>query len=151
MPNKLTSLTLWILTQITGRDTHIHTVGYRGETAATRFLRKNNYRIIRRNLKLRLGEVDILARDPDGSTIVLIEVKSTISNDPDAIPPESHITSEKQEKLITLASVIQKKFNLQLHPIRIDVITVTLPEKITASPTINHYKDAIQTAATNWL
>ncbi|QDU35056.1 hypothetical protein KS4_31340 [Poriferisphaera corsica] len=150
MKNLLNNLVNKVTDHITNRDTHIHTIGYRGETAATRFLRKNNYRIIRRNLKFRLGEVDILARDPDGQTIVLIEVKSTAAAD-NAPPPEVHVNHDKQEKLITLAAIIQKKFNLQLHPLRIDVITVTFPDKITAQPTIRHHPNAVEIGQSHWL
>jgi putative endonuclease len=50
------------------------TKGQAGEDRAAGFLESAGYRIVRRNLRLPGGEVDLLCRD--GDTIVFVEVKA---------------------------------------------------------------------------
>jgi putative endonuclease len=47
--------------------------GRAGEDRAAAFLEESGYRIVRRNLRLPGGEVDLLCRD--GETLVFVEVK----------------------------------------------------------------------------
>jgi len=51
---------------------HLRT-GSGGERAAGRYLRANGYRILKRNLRTPVGEVDLLCLAPDRRTIVLVE------------------------------------------------------------------------------
>lgn len=48
--------------------------GRAGEDRAAQFLESAGYRIVRRNLRLPGGEIDLLCRD--GDTIVFVEVKA---------------------------------------------------------------------------
>src|SRR5947207_7857205 len=50
------------------------TLGDRGENVAARYLRNQGYRILTRNFRCPLGEIDIVARD--GRTLVFCEVKT---------------------------------------------------------------------------
>jgi putative endonuclease len=52
--------------------------GREGEWRAAQFLEASGYRIVRRNLRLPGGEIDLVCRD--GSTIVFVEVKWRTSN-----------------------------------------------------------------------
>ena len=49
-------------------------LGRAGETAAARYLERRGLVILERNLRSRLGEIDLLARD--GQTLVFVEVKA---------------------------------------------------------------------------
>src|ERR1700704_4949873 len=49
-------------------------LGERGENVAARELRNKGYRILTRNFKCVMGEIDIVARD--GKTLVFVEVKT---------------------------------------------------------------------------
>src|SRR5881396_2784363 len=62
-------------------------LGERGENLAARELRNKGYRIIARNFKCVMGEIDIVARD--GKTLVFVEVKTRASDD--AVTPEEQI------------------------------------------------------------
>lgn len=48
--------------------------GRLGEDAAVKLLQKEGYKILDRNFRSRMGEIDIVARD--GSTLVFVEVKT---------------------------------------------------------------------------
>jgi putative endonuclease len=52
--------------------------GQAGEDRAAGFLESAGYRIVRRNLRLPGGEIDLVCRD--GDTIVFVEVKARWSN-----------------------------------------------------------------------
>jgi putative endonuclease len=53
-------------------------LGIEGENVAVKFLEKKGYRIIRRNYKTHIGEIDIIAQD--GNTIVFVEVRQEAMN-----------------------------------------------------------------------
>ena len=48
--------------------------GQKGETLAVRYLQKTGYRILEKNYRTNLGEIDIIAKDRD--FIVFVEVKA---------------------------------------------------------------------------
>lgn len=53
-------------------------LGKKGEELAIQYLLANDYQIIERNFRSRLGEIDIIARDKQ--ELVFIEVKTRTSN-----------------------------------------------------------------------
>ena len=103
--------------------------GAKGERAATRFLKRQGYKILARNLRNRYGEIDILAQAPDGHTVVVVEVKSSDAvsapGDKNEIRPEVHVSVAKQRKLSALATQMAKRYRLDNCPIRFDVIGVS--------------------------
>ncbi len=94
--------------------------GRLGEEAAVSFLRKQGYKIITRNFKTKLGEIDIIARDKD--TICFIEVKAR-SSDKFGLPFEA-VTSFKQRKISKAAIVFLKDKNLLDSPARFDIVSI---------------------------
>ena len=74
--------------------------GTRAETrAAARFLKHLGYRILRRNYRCPLGELDLIALD--GSTLVFVEVRSTGGGDPTTAA--ASVDAAKQKQLTRLA------------------------------------------------
>ena len=55
-------------------------LGQRGENVAAKYLRDQGFKIINRNYRCDVGEVDIIARD--GPTLVFVEVKTRSYDDP---------------------------------------------------------------------
>src|ERR1041384_2432502 len=66
-------------------------LGERGENVAARHLRNLGYKIVVRNFRCSLGEIDIVARD--GKTLVFAEVKTREFDDP---TPEDQVNPFKR-------------------------------------------------------
>lgn len=49
-------------------------LGKSGEEAVAEYLKKNGYKILSKNYRCKLGEIDLIARD--GKNLVFIEVKT---------------------------------------------------------------------------
>jgi putative endonuclease len=70
------------------------TLGCNGEELAAKFLKKKGYRIVARNYKTHIGEIDIIAKE--GDTTVFVEVK-TRANNSFGYPFESVNKSKRQK------------------------------------------------------
>lgn len=96
-------------------------IGYAGETAVCKFLRKNGYEILKRNYTVRGGEIDIIAKKND--CIAFVEVKTRKL---DAFQSgEEAVTKSKQKRIIKTA---QRYFSLLDEPCsgRFDVAVVEM-------------------------
>ena len=114
--------------------------GDRGERAAARHLKKQGMRIIARQHRSRLGEIDLIVRD--GATIVFVEVKSRRSHA--AGRPEEAVTTAKQRQLTRLAlEYLKRRGWLGKRRARFDVVSVTWPEDA-SRPEIVHYRNAFE-------
>lgn len=94
--------------------------GKSGEEAAVSLLKDNGYKIIVRNYRTKLGEIDIVAYDKD--TICFVEVK-TRHSDTFGLPQEA-ISSSKQRHIAKAALVFLKEKNLLEEKARFDVVSV---------------------------
>ena len=128
-----TSLAGW-LSRIRPR----RSLGYRGEAAAARHLRRLGYKIVGRSQRSVLGELDLVA--VDGKTVVFVEVKTRGSND--AGNPAEAVDLEKQRRLTRLALAFLKRRGLLEHAARFDIIAVTWAEGV--RPRIEHFKNAFE-------
>ncbi|MFH1621650.1 MAG: YraN family protein [Candidatus Omnitrophota bacterium] len=97
-------------------------IGKKGEEAAVKLLRQRGYKIIERNYKNKLGEIDIIAQD--NNILCFIEVK-TRTNLKFGYPQEA-ITVTKQKKINKVAISYLKQYNLLNISARFDVISVVL-------------------------
>ncbi len=119
-------------------------LGARGERAAERMLRRAGYAILRRNLRTRAGEIDIIARDPDGRTIVFVEVKTRIIVDSPGLPPEVRVGAGKRARLLRLARSTARRAGWARLPLRIDIVGVDLPPGTRGGePVIRHHRGAV--------
>ncbi len=99
-------------------------IGQAGERAAARFLARRGLVILARNLRSRLGEIDLLARD--GATLVFVEVKARRGTGGD--PPEAGVDARKRMRLGRLALGYLSARRLGERPCRFDVVGVSLDE-----------------------
>lgn len=96
-------------------------LGSKGEDLAVKFLKNKGYKIVSRNFKTPIGEVDIIAED--GKTIVFVEVK-TRSDDSFGRPFEA-VNHRKREKLKKLALFYLKHHRNDM-PLRFDVLSIEM-------------------------
>lgn len=82
----------------------IHSLGKEGEEYACGILVKEGYAIIERNTRMRIGEIDIIARAPDG-TLVFVEVKTVKGFSSEGFHPEDHMTPKKIKNFRASASL----------------------------------------------
>jgi putative endonuclease len=113
--------------------------GSRAERAAADFLKRLGYRVLARNVRLRQGELDLIALD--GDTIVFAEVRST--EGPDPLRPAESVDAVKQKKLSELAVAWLQSKRLLGRNARFDVIAVSWPGA-SKTPTVVHYKSAFE-------
>jgi putative endonuclease len=112
-------------------------LGDRGENLAARFLRNKGYRIIIRNYRCDLGEVDIIAKD--GKTLVFVEVKTRADDEP---MPEDQVHNFKQHQLTKAAKVYLSRYGVPQPPARFDVVAIVWPPG--RDPQIRHHEDAFE-------
>ena len=109
-------------------DTKNRRIADLGETLACNYLKKNGYKLLKRNYAPFDCEIDIIAENK--TTIAFVEVKTrTIGKQTPIEPrPASAVTPEKQRKIIKatryyLGDAVQKKH------VSLDVIEVYLTEE----------------------
>ncbi|MBM3246422.1 MAG: YraN family protein [Candidatus Omnitrophica bacterium] len=108
-----------------------------GEEAAVDFLKGSGYKIIARNYRTRLGEIDIIACDKD--TYCFIEVKARYS-DKFGLPSEA-VTRFKQRQISKAALAFLKEKHLLDKKARFDVAAVTYAQGL---PRVELIKDAFE-------
>tara|TARA_R110002126_G_scaffold232216_1_gene376682 strand:+ start:23 stop:439 length:417 start_codon:yes stop_codon:yes gene_type:complete len=115
----------------------------RGEDAATKHMKNEGCKVLARNLRLKMGEIDILCHDQADNCIVVVEVKARVRQS-DATPnPESNITAAKKRKLRALAKGIRSREEYQSMRIRIDVIAVEFVVNQSKPSAVRHYRSAV--------
>ncbi|HEY8666572.1 MAG TPA: YraN family protein [Tepidisphaeraceae bacterium] len=111
------------------------TLGGRGENVAARYLRNQGFKIIQRNFRCLVGEIDIIARD--GNTLVFVEVKTRTQDDP---MPEDQVHASKQHQNTKAAKLFLGRYGMPQPPARFDVVAIVWPQG--REPQIRHTRDA---------
>lgn len=100
-------------------------LGRIGEDIAVKYLVKRKYRIIERNFKCKIGEIDIIAKDKD--ELVFIEVKSRTSNQYGN--PVDAVNENKQKHIHKSAEYYVYINGAENEYIRFEVIEIYFREK----------------------
>jgi putative endonuclease len=111
----------------------------RGETLAARWLGRRGYRIIARNLRVGRDEADLVALDPDGATVVVVEVKTRGRR---ASEPEARVDRVKRARLVRLATRLERRRAYRDRPFRFDVIAIEWPAG--GEPEVRHFEAAFE-------
>jgi putative endonuclease len=115
-----------------------HALGRRGERVAEKFLRRNGYRILRRNYRpKRGGEVDLVCRDRAENELVFIEVKTRTTAEFGR--PAEAVSREKEELISRGARSWLKLLDRPEVVFRFDIVEVILGE---GAPVITQIKSA---------
>ncbi len=112
--------------------------GQEGESAAEQYLRHKGYRIVARNLRSSVGELDLVAED--GQVLVFVEVMARRT---DAFGGAIHaVHQRKQEKLIQLAAQYLARHHLKDRPCRFDVVLLQGTDAVASQ--IEHIQNAFE-------
>lgn len=95
-------------------------MGSAGERRATKFLKKNGFKILTKNYKTPFGEIDVIALDKD--CIVFIEVKTRTSEEYGQ--PCEAVDKKKQAKYYKSATYYLQKEKKTDSSCRFDVIEI---------------------------
>lgn len=120
-------------------------LGARGERVAGRYLRRKGLRVIARNVRLSMGEIDLVCEDPRTGAVVVVEVKSRVvdSGDPRSAHPEDTVTGAKRAKLRTLATALLRDERFAGRAVRIDVVAVVFARGERRAALVRHYESAV--------
>lgn len=111
-------------------------LGAGSEERASRLLEEKGMKILARNFRCALGEIDLVAQD--GPTLVFVEVKSRRSLD--FGPASLAVNWRKQKKITQLAQLYLKQRKLFNIPCRFDVVSIHYPEQ--GKPLLDHIPNA---------
>jgi putative endonuclease len=114
--------------QLLGRD---------GEQIAEKYLRKKGYRMVERNYRCPLGELDLIALDR--RVIVFVEVKTRV--DQSFGPPLESVHPRKQQKMIGTAQYFLSQHKLQDREARFDVVGISFAGD---DPVVEHIENAFE-------
>lgn len=98
-------------------------LGEEGERLAAELLETKGYRVLQRNLRTRGGEIDLIARSPEGA-LVFVEVRTRQGGAGRYAAVES-VGRRKQRRLTELAAQYLAEGDAD-EPARIDVVAVAL-------------------------
>jgi putative endonuclease len=112
-------------------------LGKKGEDLAIAQLRVLKYKILERNYKCALGEIDIIAREKD--TLVFVEVKTRTTRDFGG--PAAAVNERKQRQLSKVALTYLNQKKITEMPARFDVVAVEL---IPPAPQIEVIRNAFE-------
>lgn len=108
--------------------------GDSGEDLAARFLKKKKLKILARQYKTKIGEIDLIAKE--GDEIVFVEVKARRSLEFGY--PEEAVTAIKIEKIHRVGLEYLKEKKLSRVEYRIDVIAIEFENNV---PKITHIEN----------
>jgi putative endonuclease len=130
----------WLKTLFADSPPKRDALGERGENVAARYLRNKGYRIITRNFRCEMGEIDIIARD--GKILVFVEVKTRAYDDP---TPEEQVNLAKQQAITRVAKLYLSRYGSPQPPARFDVVAIVWPTG--QNPIIRHEEGAFDAAS----
>ncbi len=111
-------------------------LGERGEMVAWNFLRQQGYRLLAKNYRCKIGEIDVVAER--NGRIAFVEVKTRAGLG--FGHPEESVNAFKQRKMVRLAQWYLKAEKLTDRPVSFDVVSILWPDN--TDPKIRLLQDA---------
>jgi putative endonuclease len=112
-------------------------LGKEGERIAEAYLKKKGYKIVERNFRCALGELDLIVLDR--RVLVFVEVK-TRTGDGFGTPFEA-VEFRKQQKMIQAAQYFIAQKGLQQRDSRFDVVGISC---LGREPMVEHIENAFE-------
>jgi putative endonuclease len=113
-------------------------LGIKGEDLAASYLARQGYRVIARNHRTPLGELDLIAAD--GPETVFVEVKTRVGGREST--PEEAVNGRKVERLARLAEAYLIASGRQDAMWRIDVVAVVV-DGVGQLRRLDHLRNAV--------
>lgn len=113
--------------------------GNLAEDLAVAFLEDRGFRVLSRNYRCALGEIDLVCRDRE--SIVFVEVKSRFGSGFGC--PQEMVSRPKQKRLTRLARWYLKTNRLDGQPARFDVVAILW---LDAKPQLSWIPNAFEAA-----
>jgi putative endonuclease len=111
--------------------------GREGERLAEDYLKKKGYKVLEKNYRCPLGELDLVVLD--GRVVVFVEVK--IRTDDSFGHPLEAVHSRKQDKMVKTALYFLSRYKLHQREARFDVVAISGREN---HPIIEHVSNAFE-------
>lgn len=99
-------------------------IGAHGEQLAVDYLTSLGLRVLARNWRCRHGELDVIAVDADGQTVVFVEVKTRTNDRFGGV--EQAVTPQKVRRLRRLAGAWLAAQDDRWAQVRIDVVGIRI-------------------------
>lgn len=112
-------------------------LGALGEKLAVKYLKQKKYKILEKNYKTKMGEIDIIAKDRD--FLVFVEVKSR-SYDP-LVSGVYAVDQKKRRHIFKAASFYIYRTKSDLQP-RFDIIEIEIDRNNKRAVSYNHIENA---------
>lgn len=97
-------------------------LGIHGEQVACDELERRGYAVLARRYRTRAGELDMVAKH--GDYVVFVEVKAR--SDRSFGDPEEAVTSQKQQKMVWMATDYLSRNGLHDVPCRFDIVAINI-------------------------
>lgn len=115
-------------------------IGWAGEETAVKILKKHGYKILERNYRTKMGEIDIIAKD--GEYTCFVEVKLRKSDDFGT--PGDFIDERKRQKIIKTAQYYAVKKEIYDTPMRFDAVLINADFDVNKKYKAEVVKDAFR-------
>lgn len=115
-------------------------LGKKGEKTAESYLKKQGYRILQRNFRTNIGEIDLIAEHK--KVLVFIEVKTR--SDSQFGHPSTGVTPAKQIKIAQTAQNFLARHPVEGRDIRFDVVSVYPSEEDPRQMQVELIQDAFR-------
>jgi len=117
-------------------------LGQRGERLAAKHLKRQGLKILARNYRCPVGEVDLIAlarstQRQGAEALVFVEVKSRSSDE--YTDPESAVNADKKRRLHKVAKYYLQRHDAHEYNVRFDIVAVLFSGD---KPVVRHTPDA---------
>jgi putative endonuclease len=112
-------------------------LGKEGERVAEQYLKNKGYKLIERNYRCALGELDLIVLDR--RVVVFVEVKTRTGHGYGS--PLEAVEFRKQRKMIQAAQYFLSEKKLHQRDARFDVVGISWPGR---APVVEHIENAFE-------
>lgn len=112
-------------------------LGKEGERVAEQYLKNKGYKLIERNYRCALGELDLIVLDR--RVVVFVEVKTRTGHGYGS--PLEAVEFRKQRKMIRAAQYFLSEKKLHQRDARFDVVGISWPGR---APVVEHIENAFE-------